>query len=108
MGVLATRAKECRVTLTWSSSVDSWQTLRLELEREAEAIFASSGEVLVVTPDRESGSVMTLSSRTRSLRLTYFPDRNAVRRESDNEYSFERIPEQMAALARNLVQRVRQ
>jgi hypothetical protein len=35
--------------------MDAWQTLYLELQREAEAIFASSGEVIVVTPDRESG-----------------------------------------------------
>jgi hypothetical protein len=67
------------MTLTWSSSLDSWQVLKLELQLEAEAIFASSGEVVVVTPDSESDSVLTLVSRTRSLKLTFSPERNAVR-----------------------------
>jgi DNA mismatch repair protein MutH len=86
---------------------DNWDELRVEIEQEMEAIFASSGEVLVLRPDRESGAIVTLSSRTRSLRLTYLPDRNSVRWDLDAEYSFERIPEQTAALARFLIQRLR-
>src|ERR1700747_2302936 len=73
--------------------MDNWDELRVEIEQETEAIFASSGEVLVLGPDRESGAIVTLSSRTRSLRLTYFPDRNSVRWYLDAECSFERIPE---------------
>jgi len=86
--------------------MDNWDELRVEIEQETEAIFASSGEVLVLRPDRESGAIVTLSSRTRSLRLTYFPDRNSVRWDLDAECSFERIPEQTAALARFLIQRL--
>lgn len=100
-------AAESRVTLAWSSSMDAWQTLHLELEREAEAIFASSGEVVVVTPDRESGSVLMLISRARSLKLTYVPDKSAVRWDSWDEYGFERISDDLALLARTLMQRLR-
>jgi hypothetical protein len=84
---------EGSVTLTWSSGTDPWQALRLELEREAEAVFASSGEVVIVAPDRESGSVMRLVFRARSLRLTFYPDRNAVRWDTPDEYGFGRIPQ---------------
>jgi hypothetical protein len=38
------------MTLVWSSSLDSWQVLKLELQLEAEVIYASSGEVVLVTP----------------------------------------------------------
>lgn len=87
--------------------MDSWQTLRVKLEHEAETIFASSGEVVVVAPDQDSGSVMTISSRTKSVRLTYFPEKNAVRWDAPDEYGFERIPEEVASLASSLLQRVR-
>ena len=42
------------MTPTWSSSLDSWQSLKLELQLEGEAIFAASGEVVVVTPNSDS------------------------------------------------------
>jgi hypothetical protein len=51
---------------TRSEDMDSWQALIIELEREAEAIFATSCEVAVVMPDRDSGLVVTLFSRTKS------------------------------------------
>lgn len=85
--------------------MDSWQALIIELEREAEAIFATSDEVAVVTPDRDSGSVVTLFSRTKSLRITWVPDKNAVRWDRLDEYSFERIPGDTASLARSLIRR---
>lgn len=79
--------------------MDSWRALRLKLEREAEAIFASSGQVVIVSPDRESGSVVTLVSGPIALKLTWIPERDAVRGETDDEYSFERIPEETTLLA---------
>jgi hypothetical protein len=87
--------------------MDSWQTLRLELEREAEAIFASSGEVIVAAPDRESNSVLTLVSRTKSLKLTWHPENEAVKWETPDEYGFDAIPEEITSLARSLMRRVR-
>ena len=95
------------MTLVWSSSLDSWQVLKLELQLEAEAIFASSGEVVIVAPDSESGSVLTLKSRTSSLKVTYCPERSAVRWDTSTDYGFERIPETTTSLARTLMQRLR-
>jgi len=100
-------ATKSNVTLAWSSSMDAWQELRLELEREAEAIFASSGEAIVVTPDRESGSVMMLIFRAKSLKLTYVPDKSAVRWDTADEYGFERISEDTTSVARALMRRLR-
>ena len=106
MGEVAARA-EGRVTLAWSSSLDRWQELKLELHLEADAIFASSGEVVIVTPDSESDAVLTLESRTSSLKVTHCPDRSAVRWDTPDEYGFEKIPEFMTSLARTLMQRLR-
>ena len=87
--------------------MDAWQTLYLELRREAEAIFASSGEVIVVTPDRESGSVLILNSRARSLKLSYVPDKGAVRWDTGADYGFERISDDTTSVARTLMRRLR-
>ena len=95
------------MTLVWSSSLDSWQSLKLELQLEADAIFTSSGEVVVVAPDSESGSVLKLVSGTKSLTDSYVPGKNVVRWDTDSEYSFERIPEEIALLAGTLMQRLR-
>jgi hypothetical protein len=93
-----------RMTLVWSSSLDSWEELKLELQLEAETIFASSGGVVLVMPN--SDTVLTLVSGTRSLKLTLYPDRNAVRWDSPEEYGFEKIPEDTISLARTLMQRL--
>ena len=95
------------MTLAWSSSLDSWQSLKLELQLEAETIFASSGEVVIVTPDSESGLVLTLEFRASSLKVTFCPDRSAVRWDTPDEYGFQKIPEVMTSLARTLMQRLR-
>lgn len=87
--------------------MNSWQQLRLELVREAEAIFATTGQVFIVMPDTESDSVMTISWRTESLQLMYCPERNAIRWDAPREYGFERIPQEIALLARSLIQRLR-
>ena len=93
------------MTLAWSSSPDSWQTLKVELQLEAEATFASTGDVVIVTP--HSDSVLTLVSGAKSLKLTFYPDRNAVRWDSPEEYGFEKIQEDAISLARTLMQRLR-
>ena len=46
-------------------------------------------------------------SRTKSLKLTLYPDRNAVRWDSPEEYGFEQIPEDTTSLALTLMQRLR-
>lgn len=62
------------MTLAWSSDTDRWQELKHELQNEAEAIFASCGEVVIVAPDSESDSVLTLDSPGSSLRVTFCPE----------------------------------
>lgn len=39
-----------RMNLTWSSSVEGWQALKRDLQLEAESIFGSSGEIVLVVP----------------------------------------------------------
>lgn len=87
--------------------MDNWQVLRVELEREAETILASFRELVIVTPDPESNSIVTLVAKTRSMKLTWVPEKDAVKWELPDEYGFERMPKQMASLARALVQRLR-
>lgn len=77
-----------------------------ELQLEAEGIFASSGGVVVVAPDSESGSVIKLVSRTGSLKVKFFPERNAVRWDSFYEYGFKRIPEETPSLPRSRMRRL--
>ena len=106
MGEVAEGAKS-RMTLAWSSSLDSWQELKLELQLEADAIFASSGEAFIVVPDSGSDAVLTLESQGSSLKVTHCPERSAVRWETPDEYGFEKIPKFMTSLARTLMQRLR-
>ena len=96
-----------RMNLTRSSTLDGWQALKLDLQFEAESVFASSGEVVLVVPDNESCSVITLESRTASLKLTYLSDKSPVRWDLPAEYGFERVPEQTTFLARILMRRLR-
>ena len=95
------------MSLDWSLSLDSWQALKLELQLEADRIFASSGEVVIVQPDADSGSIVTLESRAKSVRLTYLPERNSIRWDIDDAHGFERISDSTASLARELVRRLR-
>jgi len=64
-----------------------WQALKTALRREIEAIFAASGEIILIESLNESGSEMMLSNRTASLKLKDVPERDAVRWETDTEYS---------------------
>ena len=86
---------------------DIWNRFRLELERQAESVFASSGEVIVVSRDPDSEAVLTLTSRTKNLVLTYIADKDVIRWESTGEYSFERLSMPSAPLARALIQKLR-
>jgi hypothetical protein len=95
------------MNLTWSSTLDGRQALKLDLQLEAESVFAASGEVVLVVPNNESGSVITLESKTASLKLTYLPDKSVVRWDLPGEYGFERMPEQTTSLARILMRRLR-
>lgn len=83
-----------------------WRALKVALHREAEAIFRSSGEVVLVDSSEESDSQLSLISRTRRLKVSYVPERNAVRWETTREYGFERLPESTGPLAASLVKRV--
>lgn len=85
--------------------MDQWQSFRVELHKEAEAIFNSSGEVVLV----ESSAIdseLALISRTKHLKITYIPERNMVKWETAKEYGFEPIPESTASLAASLMRRV--
>jgi hypothetical protein len=83
-----------------------WRALTTALRREIEAIFAASGEIILIEPLNESGSELMLSSRTASLKLKDVPERSAVRWETNTEYSFDRISEPIAQLARTLIRRL--
>jgi hypothetical protein len=86
--------------------MDQWHTLKIELHQEAEAIFNSLGEIVLVN---SSGDLdVTLVSRTKHLKVTYIPDRNAVRWETPKEHGFEPIPMLTAPLAIKLMERVHQ
>jgi len=87
--------------------MDQWRSLRSELNKEAETIFASSGEIVLVESTDESDSELILSGRVATLKLRHVPERNAVRWETDAEYGFERISEPIAQLAVALVKRLK-
>ena len=55
----------------------------------------------------DSGQNSLLESRTASLKLTYLPDKSAVRWDLPGEYGFEGVPEQTTSLARILMRRLR-
>ena len=83
-----------------------WPTIRAEPHRETEAIFHRSGEILLVDSAENSDSDLTLTSRTGQLKVTYVPERHAVRWETEKEYGFERIPSSTASLVESLIRRI--
>jgi len=98
--------REGLVTFPWSSSPESWQALQLDLQLQAEALFASTGQIIRVALDNDSGSVVTLTCGCKSLRITWVPERNSVRWDTEREYSFERAQD-TASPASKLMRRVR-
>ena len=83
-----------------------WQTLKVELRKEARSLFYSMGDVVLIEPNKESDSELTLRRRAATLKIRFVPERDAVRWETDTEYGFERISEPIAQLARTLVKRL--
>ena len=49
------------------------------------------GEIVLIESNDEPDSLLTLSHGATTLKLTYVPERNAVRWETETEYGFERI-----------------
>jgi len=86
--------------------MDAWHALKVEPQKEAEAIFVSSGEIVLIESGDESDSELMISSRVATLKPKHEPERNAVRWETDTEYSFEQISEPVARLAMNLRKRL--
>jgi len=84
--------------------MDRWQALKSELQKQAEAISESSGEIVQLESRGESDLELTLISGTREMNLQYLRERNAVRWETPDEYGFERIPETTGRLAAQLIQ----
>ena len=89
--------------------MDQWRLLKHELNKEAEAIFVSSGEIVLIESGDESDSELMLRGRAATLKLRHVPERNAVRWETDKEYGFERLSEpgarQAAVLMKHLYRR---
>ena len=83
-----------------------WTAIKAELQRETEAIFQRSGKVLLVDSAENSDSDLTLTSRTGQLKVTYVPERNAVRWETEKEYGFELISSATASLVESLITRI--
>jgi hypothetical protein len=48
-----------------------------------------------------------LVSKTNSLKVTYVPEKNVVRWDTDAEYGFDKIPEWTGSLAHTLLRRLR-
>ena len=82
-----------------SGIMDNWHSLELELQKQA----ALSDEIIEVTFVAEFQALLV--SRNKEMKLTYLPERNAVRWETDREYGFERLSERTEQLAASLLKR---
>ena len=83
-----------------------WGILRIELQKEVESIFASSGEIVLIESTNESSSELVLSNRTATLKLKESTRFHAIRWETDTEYGFKRTSQPIAQLARTLMKRL--
>jgi hypothetical protein len=83
-----------------------WQALKVELRKEARSLFYAMGDVVLIEPNKESDSELTLRRRAAALKLRFVPERDAVRWETDTEYGFERISEPITRVAITLVKRL--
>jgi hypothetical protein len=87
--------------------IDSeWQTLKIELRKEARSLFCLMGDVVLIEPIKESDSELTLSRRAATLKLRFVSELNAVRWKTANEDGLERLSEPIAQLAITLVKRL--
>jgi len=87
-------------------SQSQWRALKLALQREAEAIFYSAGEVVLIESRGESDSELLVTSATKHLKLSHVPERDAVRWETPKKYGFEPLSGAPGHLARSLVRHV--
>ena len=87
-------------------STSQWQALKVALQREAEDIFYSAGEVVVVERSGMSEFELLVISRTKHMKILYVPERSAVRWETPNEYGFEPLSGPVALLAATLMRLV--
>jgi hypothetical protein len=83
-----------------------WQTLKIELRKEARSLFCLMGDVVLIEPIKESDSELTLSRRAATLELRFVSELNAVRWNTANEYGIERLSEPIARFAVSLVKRL--
>jgi hypothetical protein len=83
-----------------------WRAIKAELHKATEAIFQRSDDVLLIDTIGKSDSEFALTSRTGQLKITYIPERNAVRWETEKEYGFERISSSTVLLAESLIRRI--
>ena len=84
--------------------MDKWQALKENLQKEADAIRESSGEIIELRPDPKSELDMALHWKAKRMRLTYIPRNNSVRWETAVQHGFEEIPEFTPSLAVDLMQ----
>jgi hypothetical protein len=71
MGKVAKRETN---SLRTESNTRKWQGLKIELRREIDAIFAVSGESILIEPLNESGSELMLRNRSANLKLKDVPN----------------------------------
>src|SRR5207244_9287680 len=83
-----------------------WDALKVALQREAEDIFYSAGEVVVVESSGISEFELLVISRTKHLKVSYVPERSAGRWETPKEYGFEPMSGPVALLAATLMRLV--
>ena len=81
-----------------SGIMDNWHSLELELQKQA--AFSEEIEVTFVAELQA-----LLVSRNKDMKLTYVPERNAVRWETEKEYGFDRLSERTEQLAASLLKR---
>jgi hypothetical protein len=106
MGQVETETKEI---LEWVHSfrpmpgqnMDNWLSLKLELQKQAE--FSGGNVQVTFTTDPNSDAF--LISRNKEMKLKYWPERNVVRWETEEEYGFDRLSERTAPLAATLIKR---
>jgi hypothetical protein len=83
-----------------------WQTLKIELRKEARSLFCLMGDVVLIEPIKESDSELTLSRRSCHLKLSFVSELNAVRWRTANEFGIEWLSEPIPRLAITLVNRL--
>jgi hypothetical protein len=70
-----------------------WQSLKVELRKEARSIFYSMGDVVLIELNKESDLELTLRCRDATLKITFMPERNVVGWEMNKESGFQLITE---------------